>query len=160
MLSLFVLLYVLIFAIFKTIVFFICAISVFFDNMLNQIKSNQIKSRHTGTVPQKWISARSYKSTSYTVPLKVSLKTPWRGEHVRCPATGQSPLVVSFLLLSFCPCPELPYDTPARMTPVQDDAPLRMILSYPGCVGPYWELAILVHPWGPWALVKTRNLSR
>ena len=42
MLSLFVLLYVLIIAIFKTIVFFICAISVFFDNMLNQIKSNQI----------------------------------------------------------------------------------------------------------------------
>ena len=44
MLSLFVLLYVLIIAIFKTIVFFICVISVFFDNMLNQIKSNQIKS--------------------------------------------------------------------------------------------------------------------
>ena len=44
MLSLFVLLYVLIIAIFKTIVFFICAISVFFDNMLNKIKSNQIKS--------------------------------------------------------------------------------------------------------------------
>ena len=43
MLSLFVLLYVLIIAIFKTIVFFICAISVFFDNMLNKIKSNQIK---------------------------------------------------------------------------------------------------------------------
>ena len=42
MLSLFVLLYVLIIAIFKTIVFFICAISVFFDNMLNKIKSNQI----------------------------------------------------------------------------------------------------------------------
>ena len=40
MLSLFVLLYVLIIAIFKTIVFFICAISVFFDNMLNKIKSN------------------------------------------------------------------------------------------------------------------------
>ena len=39
MLSLFVLLYVLIIAIFKTIVFFICAISVFFDNMLNKIKS-------------------------------------------------------------------------------------------------------------------------
>ena len=36
----FVLLYVLIIAIFKTIVFFICAISVFFDNMLNKIKSN------------------------------------------------------------------------------------------------------------------------
>ena len=44
MLSLFVLLYVLIIAIFKTIVFLICAISVFFDNMLNKIKSNQIKS--------------------------------------------------------------------------------------------------------------------
>ena len=43
MLSLFVLLYVLIIAIFKTIVFFICAISVFFDNMLNKIKSNQIR---------------------------------------------------------------------------------------------------------------------
>ena len=43
MFSLFVLLYVLIIAIFKTIVFFICAISVFFDNMLNKIKSNQIK---------------------------------------------------------------------------------------------------------------------
>ena len=43
MLSLFVLLYVLIIAIFKTIVFFICAISAFFDNMLNKIKSNQIK---------------------------------------------------------------------------------------------------------------------
>ena len=39
MLSLFVLLFVLIIAIFKTIVFFICAISVFFDNMLNKIKS-------------------------------------------------------------------------------------------------------------------------
>ena len=46
MLSLNVLLYVLIIAIFKTIVFFICAISVLFDNMLNQIKSNQIKSNH------------------------------------------------------------------------------------------------------------------
>ena len=42
MLSLNVLLYVLIIATFKTIVFFICAISVLFDNMLNQIKSNQI----------------------------------------------------------------------------------------------------------------------
>ena len=41
MLSLFIFLYVLIIAIFKTIVFFICAISVFFDNMLNKIKSNQ-----------------------------------------------------------------------------------------------------------------------
>ena len=40
MLSLNVLLYVLIIAIFKTIVFFVCAISVLFDNMLNQIKSD------------------------------------------------------------------------------------------------------------------------
>ena len=50
MLSLFVLLYVLIIAIFKTIVFFICAISIFFDNMLNKIKSNQIIQTMKNTV--------------------------------------------------------------------------------------------------------------
>ena len=56
MLSLFVLLYVLIIAIFKTIVFFICTISVFFDNMLNKIKSDQIKSNQI-----KWIYVKIVK---------------------------------------------------------------------------------------------------